>query len=131
MIDCSQTSSSGIARSSAIARCSFGLLLLISAVTRRASGSRSTASNAGRTNGSIRRSTRTRSVDKSASRLSSADPVLAGGRGRLVFESTALLAGTSECLQQFDQRPLVGIRQRGAERVAPVDNQIGALAHGQ
>ena len=61
--------------------------MLISAVVKRASGSRSTASKGGRKNGSKRRSRCTRAVDVPHSQFRNAEPVLAFGWGRLVLES--------------------------------------------
>src|SRR5262249_3614535 len=67
---------------------------LINAVVKRASGSRSTASNAGRKNGSNRRSKWSRSVEVSATKFRNFEPVLAGGNGRLGLELTVGIVPT-------------------------------------
>ena len=97
--------------------------MLISAVVSRVSPSRNNASNAGRANGSKRRSIRTMSDRTSLNRSRKSEPVLARGAGRLVFEFTAL-----ERLQEFNQRSLVVVGQVGSEQVAAVDDQVGAFA---
>src|SRR4051812_14393468 len=86
MIDSRNSSSPGISFSSASFRPSLERGRLINAVVSRVSGSRSTASNAGRTKGSTRRSRRTRKVSRSLSRSRNPEPVLARGCGRLTFE---------------------------------------------
>ena len=63
------------------------------AVVKLATWSRRRASNAGRTNGSIRLSTWTRKVKVSDSQLRNAEPVLARGADRLVFESGCVPVG--------------------------------------
>src|SRR5262245_33460137 len=68
--------------------------MLINAVVRRASGSRSTVSKAGRKNGSNRRSKWSRSVEVSATKFRNFEPVLAGGNGRLVLELTVEIVPT-------------------------------------
>src|ERR1039458_1017754 len=89
MIESRYAISPGSGFSSAIFKPSFGRFRLIKAVTRLAIGSRSTASNAGRKNGSNRRSTCTRAVDALASQFKNEEPVLAFGMGWSVFEFKA------------------------------------------
>src|SRR5258706_5662789 len=69
------------------------------------------ASNAGRTKGSSGLSRWTRNVNPSFSRSRNAEPVLALGAGRLVFEFTEFKAGhqlASDCLQELDTRAVSG-----------------------
>ncbi len=93
MIESTHASSSGSGRSSARARPSSRRWELISHVVRRASGSRRTASKAGRIQGSKRRSSCSRAVETRAIRFRSAEPVFGGGIGRLRFESIGDAAG--------------------------------------
>ena len=90
MIDSRYASSSGIRLSSAIFKPSLGRFLLIKAVANRATGSRSNASNAGRTNGSNRRSRCKRTVNASFNRSKKNEPVLAFGAERLLLEFKGL-----------------------------------------
>src|SRR5258707_4003930 len=60
--------------------------MLINDVVKRAIGSRSSASNAGRIHGSNLRSTCNRKVKVSLIQFNSAEPVLAAGMGLLTFE---------------------------------------------
>src|ERR1700687_4250020 len=89
MIDSRYSSSSGMGFSSAIFKCSSGRRMLINAVVKLVRGSRSMASNTGRKKGSNRRSRCTKEIDAFASQFRNADPVLAGGTGRLAFEFMA------------------------------------------
>src|SRR5499426_207862 len=91
MIDCSEASSSGWIRSSAIFSPSFLRRRLISAVVRRAIGSRSTASKAGRIHGSTRRCNCSSRSDVSLIQLRTTELVLEGGTGRLVIEPNTFL----------------------------------------
>ena len=95
MIDWVSASSSGWIRSSAIFRPSFLRCRLISAVVRRASGSRSTASKAGRIQGSMRRCSCISRSDVSLIQFRSTEPVSAGGTGRLVIEPNTFLCITT------------------------------------
>src|SRR4051794_4005504 len=122
-IEASKASSSAIGRSSAMRNPSLGRCMLMSAVVNRVSPSPNSASNAGRTNGSNRRSMRTISDRKSLSRSRKTEPVLARGAGRLVVEFTA-----AECLEELDQRRLVVVGQIGPEQMAAVHHQVGTLA---
>src|ERR1700693_1689093 len=90
MIESRYASSLGSGFSSAIFKPSLGRCWLIHAVTRFAIGSRSRASKAGRKNGSKRRSTWTRLVDRFATKSRNAEPVLAFGIGRSGFGLKAL-----------------------------------------
>src|SRR4249919_549936 len=123
MIDCRYSSSFGIVRSSAIANPSLGRCMLISAVVSRVNASRNSASNAGRTKGSKRRSTLIMNDRKSLSLSRKTEPVSARGAGRLVFEFTA-----SERLQELDERRLLVVGQIRSEQVAAVHHQVRALA---
>ena len=89
MIESRNSSSSGSGFSSAIFKPSSLRCLLINAVTSRAIGSRSMASNAGRIQGSMRRSICKRNIVVSLTQLRKREPVLARGIGRLTFEFTA------------------------------------------
>src|SRR5437773_54435 len=80
------SSSPGSSRSSASLSPSFGRCQLIKAVVSRATGSRSTASKAGRTNGSKRRSNCKSRSDVLAMKSLTTEPVSARGTGRLTFE---------------------------------------------
>src|SRR5208282_5978341 len=106
MIESRYASSPGIGRSSAIFSPSFGLLVLIKAVVKRAMGSRRTASNAGRKSGSNRRSRCTKTVEVSLSQFKNAEPVLAFGAGRLILDSVTFKAQTvSRVFQAEAMRP--------------------------
>src|SRR4051812_34417372 len=89
MMESRNASSSGISFSSAIFKPSLGRRALINLVTKRAIGSRRTASNAGRKSGSTRRSRWSRKVEVSLSQSRNFEPVLARGNGRLAFEFNA------------------------------------------
>src|SRR5438132_6684667 len=88
MIELRYSSSFGSSFSSAIFNPSSLRCMLMSAVVKRAIGSRSTLSNAGRSHGSNRRSIRKRNMMVSLAQFKSRELVLARGIGRLVFEFT-------------------------------------------
>src|SRR6266403_1890644 len=110
MMESRYASSSGSDFSSAIFSPSFGRCRLIKAVIKFAIESRSTASNAGRTNGSNRRSTCRRRVNVSLSESKKTEPVLARGCGRLAFEFESDMDSGSN-----------------AERTAPANELFGKL----
>src|SRR5262245_28683883 len=89
MTDLRYSSSLGNGFSSASFNPSSLRCLFIKAVTSRATGARSVASNAGRTQGSIRRSICRRNIVVSLTQFRNHEPVLARGIGRLTFEFTA------------------------------------------
>jgi hypothetical protein len=124
-------SSSGSGRSSAIFKPSSGRPMLISAVVKPARGSRSSRSNAGRKNGSNRRSRWTNRVDVSASQFRKAEPVFAGGCGRLALDpKSAMVEGpcsgfraTMAVLEDFVNEKSVG----GSRSLPPIS---GSPEHG-
>src|SRR5215208_6353458 len=116
---------------------SFGRRMLISAVATRAVASRNSASKSGRKNGSKRRSICSSRIDALLTKSRIADPVFAGGTGRLAFElvdetGSSVVGMTrtppSEGFQELDQRQLLVVCQIGSEQMSAIDDQIGTLA---
>ena len=112
--------SAGI-RSSASFRPSFGRCQLINAVVRRASGSRSSASKGGRIQGSMRRWSCISRSDVSLIQLRSAEPVSAGGTGRLVDRTQHV---------SLHHDPLSAHGREVAQRADAGQEEVGAAPYG-
>src|SRR6478672_636287 len=89
--------------------------LFINAVTMSATGSRSVASNIGRSQGSIRRSICRRNIVVLLTQFRNHEPVLARGIGRLTFEFTA------------DMNPRIRLRYFELPRSRKLEREVDQL----